>query len=142
TPGFVADMAIAEQLSEIGVVLLMFGVGLHFSLQDFMEVRKIALAGAIGRIVIATAMGMGLAWLLNWPLESGILFGLALAVASTVVLLRALEERNAVQSMAGRIAIGWLIVEDLVMILGLVLIPALAGLSKTGTADAADIFKQ
>lgn len=142
TPGFVADMAIAEQLSEIGVVLLMFGVGLHFSLQDFMEVRKIALVGAIGRIVIATAMGMGLAWLLNWPLESGILFGLALAVASTVVLLRALEERNAVQSMAGRIAIGWLIVEDLVMILGLVLIPALAGLSKTGTADAADIFKQ
>ncbi len=135
-------MKIAEELSEIGVVLLMFGVGLHFSLSDFMEVRKIALLGAIGRIIVTTGMGMGLAWFWGWPLESGVLLGLALSVASTVVLLRAFEERNLVQSMEGRIAIGWLIVEDLVMILGLVLIPALAGAGKSGGIDLLGMLTQ
>lgn len=127
TPGFTGDMKIAEELSEIGVVLLMFGVGLHFSLKDLMEVRKIALPGAIVQIGAAMAMGAALthyAW--GWSVESGMMFGLALSVASTVVLLRALEENNLLQSMNGRIAIGWLIVEDLAMILALVLIPALA----------------
>ena len=135
TPGFHADLKIAEQLSEIGVVLLMFGVGLHFSIQDFMEVRKIALTGAIGRIIIGTGLGIGLAWLWGWSVQSGVILGLALSVASTVVLLRALEERNMVQSMEGKIAIGWLIVEDLVMILAMVLIPALAAAGKSADAD-------
>lgn len=142
TPGFTADMKIAEELSEIGVVLLMFGVGLHFSLEDFMEVRKIALVGAIGRIIATTLMGMGLAWFWGWPLSGGILFGLALSVASTVVLLRAFEERNALQSMEGRIAIGWLIVEDLVMILALVLIPALASEKADAATGPLDLLKQ
>ncbi|HYD19213.1 MAG TPA: YbaL family putative K(+) efflux transporter [Patescibacteria group bacterium] len=142
TPGFHADMKIAEELSEIGVVLLMFGVGLHFSIQDFMEVRKIALTGAIGRIIIGTGLGIGLAWLWHWPITAGVIFGLALSVASTVVLLRALEARNMVQSMEGKIAIGWLIVEDLVMILAMVLIPALAAAGKNAEADYLETGKQ
>jgi|JI10StandDraft_1071094.scaffolds.fasta_scaffold11942_13 CPA2 family monovalent cation:H+ antiporter-2 len=126
TPGFEADVHLAEQLAEIGIVLLMFGVGLHFSLKDLMEVRKIALPGAIVQIGAAMAMGMGLTYLWGWSLGSGLMFGLALSVASTVVLLRSLEEHNLTQTNDGRIAIGWLIVEDLVMVLALVLIPALA----------------
>ena len=126
SPGFVVDLAIAEQLSEIGIVLLMFGVGLHFSLKDMAEVRRIAVTGALTRIIIGTAMGAGLAYLWGWPLQSGILFGLALSVASTVVLLKSLEEHNMLRTVEGHIAIGWLIVEDLVMILALVLIPAWA----------------
>jgi len=126
SPGFIADLAIAEELAEIGIVLLMFGVGLHFSVRDLMEVRRIAIPGAIAQIVVATLLGAGLAHLWGWPLESGLMFGLALSVASTVVLLRSLETNGLLQTMNGRIAIGWLIVEDLVMVLALVMIPALA----------------
>jgi len=127
TPGFVADSELAAQLAEIGVILLMFGVGIHFSFKDLLAVRRIALPGAIGQIVVATVLGVGVATLWGWNLGAGIVFGLALSVASTVVLLRALEERGALDSVDGRIAVGWLIVEDLVMVLALVLLPALAG---------------
>ncbi|HEY0902200.1 MAG TPA: cation:proton antiporter, partial [Micavibrio sp.] len=120
TPGYIADLHLAEQLSEIGIVLLMFGVGLHFSLHDLMEVRKIALPGAVVQIGAAMAMGAGVAHIWGWPLAHGLMFGLALSVASTVVLLRSLEEHNLTQTNDGRIAIGWLIVEDLVMVLALV----------------------
>jgi len=128
TPGFVADQKLAVELAEIGVILLMFGVGLHFSLKDLLSVRAIAIPGAIGQIAVATILGMGLAWVLGWGLGAGIIFGLALSVASTVVLLRALEERRQVATEKGKIAVGWLIVEDLVMVLALVLVPPLAGL--------------
>jgi CPA2 family monovalent cation:H+ antiporter-2 len=128
TPGFVADGKLATELAELGVILLMFGVGLHFSLKDLLAVKAIAVPGAIGQIAVATAMGVGLAWLLGWPLGAGLVFGLALSVASTVVLLRALQDRRLVETDRGRIAVGWLIVEDLVMVLTLVLIPPLAGL--------------
>lgn len=127
TPGFVADVSLASQLAEIGVMLLMFGVGLHFSLRDLLDVRKIALPGAVLQIAVATAMGMGLAYMWDWSLGAGLVFGLALSVASTVVLLRALEGRGILDSMNGRIAVGWLVVEDLVTVLVLVLLPALAG---------------
>jgi CPA2 family monovalent cation:H+ antiporter-2 len=126
TPGFVADVHLAQQLAEIGVMLLMFGVGMHFSLGDLLEVRKIALPGAVAQIAAATAMGAGVAAFWGWPLEQGIVLGIALSVASTVVLLRALEERGAIDTMNGRIAVGWLVVEDLAMILALVLLPPLA----------------
>lgn len=132
TPGFVADAKIAEELAEIGIVLLMFGVGLHFSIKDLMEVKQIAVTGALAQIVIVTALGSGLAHMWGWSLESGILFGLALSVASTVVLMRSFEERNLLQTTHGHIAIGWLVVEDLAMILALVLIPALAGAGQEG----------
>jgi CPA2 family monovalent cation:H+ antiporter-2 len=135
TPGFVADSAIAHQLSEIGVILLMFGVGLHFSLGDLLSVRAIALPGAAVQIAIATLLGMALGWAMGWPLGAGLVFGLALSTASTVVLLRALEERRLLETQRGRIAIGWLIVEDLAMVLTLVLLPAVAGL--LGGNDAA-----
>ncbi|MCE9506888.1 MAG: Kef family K(+) transporter [Alphaproteobacteria bacterium] len=134
TPGFIANIKIAQELSEIGIVLLMFGVGLHFSVSDFMAVRKIALTGALVRIVIATVMGAGLSYFWGWPLQSGLIFGLALSVASTVVLLRAFEERNLLQTISGHITIGWLIVEDLAMVLAMVLIPALAETGKAGGA--------
>lgn len=126
TPGFVADVGLSAQLAEIGVMLLMFGVGLHFSLDDLMAVRKIALPGAIVQMSVATLLGMGVAWLWGWTLGAGLVFGLSLSVASTVVLLKALEERGGVESQNGRIAVGWLIVEDLLMVLALVLLPALA----------------
>ncbi|MET3137186.1 monovalent cation:proton antiporter-2 (CPA2) family protein [Undibacterium sp. GrIS 1.2] len=128
TPGFVADVNLAGQLAEIGVMLLMFGVGLHFSLEDLLSVKRIALPGAIVQIVVATAMGAGVAYWWGWDLGAGIVFGLALSVASTVVLLRALESRNELDSENGRIAVGRLVVEDLVMVLVLVLLPPLAGL--------------
>jgi CPA2 family monovalent cation:H+ antiporter-2 len=128
TPGFVADQHLAAELAEIGVMLLMFGVGLHFSLKDLLSVRAIAIPGAIGQIAVATLLGMALAWVLGWGMGAGLLFGLSLSVASTVVLLRALQERRLVETERGRIAVGWLIVEDLVMVLTLVLIPPLAGL--------------
>lgn len=136
TPGYVADIHLAEQLSEIGIVLLMFGVGLHFSLKDLMDVRKIALPGAVVQICVAMVLAVGLTSLWGWSLASGLMFGLALSVASTVVLLRSLEEHSLLQTNDGRIAIGWLIVEDLVMVLALVLIPALAVKYGAG-ADAA-----
>ncbi|MFM2282199.1 MAG: hypothetical protein RLZZ444_4430, partial [Pseudomonadota bacterium] len=128
TPGFVADQELATELAEIGVMLLMFGVGLHFSLKDLLSVKSIAIPGAIGQIAVATLMGMGLAAVAGWEMGAGILFGLALSVASTVVLLRALQERRLVETERGRIAVGWLIVEDLVMVLTLVVIPPLAGM--------------
>lgn len=145
TPGFVADIHLAEQLAEIGIVLLMFGVGLHFSLHDLMEVRKIALPGAVVQIGAATAMGAFMTTFWGWPLSSGLMFGLALSVASTVVLLRSMEEHNLTQTNDGRIAIGWLIVEDLAMVLALVLIPALAvkyGVSAEGADEAAQEIAQ
>ncbi len=134
TPGFVADTALASQLAEIGVMLLMFGVGLHFSLSDLMSVKKIALPGAVVQIAAATAMGWGLATLWGWNFMAGMVFGLALSVASTVVLLKALESRGALDTPNGRIAVGWLVVEDLVMVLVLVLVPPLAHMS---TGDSA-----
>ena len=127
TPGFVADQELALELAEIGVILLMFGVGLHFSLKDLLSVRAIAIPGAVVQIAFATALGAGLAWLLGWSIGAGLVFGLALSVASTVVLLRALQERRMIETERGRIAVGWLIVEDLAMVLALVLLPALAG---------------
>ena len=127
TPGYVADQALANELAEIGVILLMFGVGLHFSLKDLLSVKAIAIPGAVAQMATATLLGMGLAHLMGWSLMAGIVFGLALSVASTVVLLRALQERRIVQTDRGRIAVGWLIVEDLAMVLALVMIPALAG---------------
>ena len=126
TPGFVADAKLAQELAEIGVILLMFGVGLHFSLADLMAVRRIAVPGAVAQIGVATLLGMGLAAALGWGLGAGLVFGLALSVASTVVLVRALQERKILDSERGKIAVGWLIVEDLVMVLALVLLPALA----------------
>lgn len=139
TPGFVADAEISAQLAEIGVILLMFGVGIHFSFSDLLAVRRIAVPGALGQILVATLLGVGLAALWGWGLGAGIVFGLALSVASTVVLLKALEDRDAVSSSDGQIAVGWLIVEDLVMVLALVLLPALAGpLGGTPPPGAAD----
>ncbi len=126
TPGFVADGHLAQELAEIGVILLMFGVGLHFSLKDLMAVKTIAIPGAILQIVFATLLGMGLTWTLGWPLGQGVIFGLALSCASTVVLLTALQERRLIDTKRGRIAIGWLIVEDIIMVLALVMIPALS----------------
>ncbi|MFC6838872.1 YbaL family putative K(+) efflux transporter [Xanthomonas theicola] len=138
TPGFVADQALANQLSELGVMLLMFGVGLHFSLEDLMEVKWIAIPGALAQIAVATLLGWGLAWSMGWPTLHGLVFGLALSVASTVVLLRAMEERRLLETQRGRIAVGWLIVEDLVMVLALVLLPALAdALGGTGVGTGA-----
>jgi len=127
TPGFVADAEIASQLSEIGVMLLMFGVGLHFSLDDLLAVRKIAVPGAVVQMTVATALGMGLAHWWGWNLGGALVFGLSLSVASTVVLLRALESRGVLDSFNGRIAVGWLVVEDLAMVLVLVLLPPLGG---------------
>jgi monovalent cation:H+ antiporter-2, CPA2 family len=128
TPGYVANQEIASQLAEMGVILLMFGVGLHFSLKDLMSVKAIAIPGALAQIGVATAAGTALGWGVGWGIGGGVIFGLALSVASTVVLLRALQERDLLASDEGRIAVGWLIVEDLVMVLALVLIPPLAGL--------------
>jgi CPA2 family monovalent cation:H+ antiporter-2 len=127
TPGFVGDAHLASELAEIGVILLMFGVGMHFSVSDLWAVRSIALPGALAQIIAATALGAGVAHLWGWPLGGGLVFGLALSVASTVVLLRALESSHTLDTPDGRIAVGWLIVEDLVMVLTLVLLPAFAG---------------
>jgi len=135
TPGFVADVDLAGQLAEIGVMLLMLGVGLHFSLKDLLAVRRIAVPGALLQIVVATALGMATSLFWGWSLGASLVFGLALSVASTVVLLRALEARGVLESVNGQIAVGWLVVEDLVMVLVLVLLPAVAPLLG-GAADA------
>jgi K+:H+ antiporter len=135
TPGFVADQTLANDLAEIGVILLMFGVGLHFTPEELLSVRGIAIPGAIAQILVATLLGMGLATYLGWSVGAGLVFGLALSVASTVVLLRALQERRLVDTERGRIAVGWLVVEDFAMVLTLVLLPALAGILK-GNAGA------
>ena len=137
TPGFVADQSLASELAEIGVILLMFGVGLHFSLKELWSVRTIAVPGAIVQIAVATMFGVGLGGWLGWPLGAGITFGLALSVASTVVLLRALQERRIINTERGRIAVGWLIVEDLVMVLTLVLLPPLVPLLNGSVQDPA-----
>ena len=139
TPGFVADQALATELAELGIILLMFGVGLHFSLNDLLSVRAIAVPGAIAQIAVATLLGLGLALLMGWTVGAGLVFGLALSVASTVVLLRALQERRLMDTERGKIAVGWLIVEDLAMVLALVLFPAVASFqSGEGVALASD----
>jgi CPA2 family monovalent cation:H+ antiporter-2 len=137
TPGFVADADLASELAEIGVILLMFGVGLHFSISTLMRVRAIALPGAVAQIAVATAIGAGLARWWGWSLSAGLVFGLALSVASTVVLLRALEQRNELDTENGHIAVGWLIVEDLATVLALVFLPALA---TDGSADTRSLL--
>ncbi|MCL6712106.1 YbaL family putative K(+) efflux transporter [Pseudoxanthomonas sp. z9] len=129
SPGFVGDQELAKQLAEIGVMLLMFGVGLHFSLKDLMEVKWIAIPGALVQISAATLLGWGLAALMGWPTLYGIVFGFSLATASTVVLLRAMEERRLLDTSRGRIAVGWLIVEDLACVLALVMMPVIGGLA-------------
>ncbi|HEU5296149.1 MAG TPA: cation:proton antiporter [Burkholderiaceae bacterium] len=134
TPGFVADVSLAAQLAEIGVMLLMFGVGLHFSVAELLAVRRIAVPGAVVQMTVATALGAGLALWWGWSLAGAVLFGVSLSVASTVVLLRALEARRSLESHNGRIAVGWLVVEDLAMVLVLVLLPAVVG--PTGDANA------
>ncbi|AEI74704.1 Inner membrane protein ybaL [Candidatus Moranella endobia PCVAL] len=125
TPGFVADTSLATELAELGVILLMFGVGLHFSLKDLMAVKNIAIPGATAQIAVATLLGMTFSFFMGWTLLNGLVFGLCLSTASTVVLLRTLEERQLIKSHRGQIAIGWLIVEDLIMVMTLVLLPAL-----------------
>jgi CPA2 family monovalent cation:H+ antiporter-2 len=143
TPGFVADSNLAGQLAEMGVILLMFGVGLHFSTSDLLAVRGIAVPGAIIQIVLATLLGIGLCWMWGWSLGAGVVFGLSLSVASTVVLLKTLEEHNLVDAVEGRVSVGWLIVEDLAMVLALVLLPALAGVlgghAEGAAGSAADV---
>ncbi|AYC18100.1 Inner membrane protein YbaL [Dickeya dianthicola] len=141
TPGFVADTQLAPEIAELGVILLMFGVGLHFSLGDLMAVKSIAIPGAVAQIMMATLLGAGLSSLLGWSLSEGLVFGLCLSTASTVVLLRALEERQLIDSQRGQIAIGWLIVEDLAMVLTLVLLPAFADMLKTDAANTGKLLQ-
>jgi monovalent cation:H+ antiporter-2, CPA2 family len=144
TPGYVADQELAPQLAELGVILLMFGVGLHFSLSDLMSVRAIAVPGALGQMTLVSLLGFGLAYVMGWTTGAGIVFGLSLSVASTVVVLRALQEKRLIDTERGRIAVGWLIVEDLAMVLALVLIPALAGVlggeAQVETGTGADLL--
>lgn len=137
TPGFVADVNLASQLSEIGIMLLMFGVGLHFSLKDLLAVKRIALPGAVVQMGLATILGMAVAWWWEWDWGKGLIFGLSLSCASTVVLLKALEARGVLDSMNGRIAVGWLVVEDLATVLVLVLLPPLAGILSSSGAETA-----
>ncbi|MCC6075783.1 YbaL family putative K(+) efflux transporter [Pseudomonas sp. GCM10022188] len=141
TPGFTADVGLASQLSEIGVMLLMFGVGLHFSLDDLLAVKKIALPGALVQMTVATLLGMAVAYGWDWSLGASLVFGLSLSCASTVVLLKALEARGLLESMNGRIAVGWLVVEDLATVLVLVLLPPLAGVlgGKAAATDTVEV---
>ncbi len=135
TPGFVADGLLAHELAEVGVILLMFGVGLHFSIGDLLSVRKIAIPGAIVQIVVATILGWGLAYTIGWSLSTGLMFGLTLSTASTVVLLRALEDRRLIDMQEGRIAVGWLIVEDVAMVVALIVVPSVSGALKGEVAQ-------
>ena len=137
SPGFVVDQSVANQLAEIGVILLMFGVGLHFSFEDLLSVRAIAVSGALAQALVATPLGMAVGWWQGWTPGAGLVFGIALSIASTVVLLRLLQERRLLDTERGRITVGWLIVQDLGMVLVLVLLPVLAGMLK-GTEDAPD----
>jgi CPA2 family monovalent cation:H+ antiporter-2 len=138
TPGFVADQGLARQLAEVGVILLMFGIGLHFSLEDLLSARRIAVPGALGQIVIVTLLGLALSQVAGWPVEAGLIFGLALSVASTVVVLRTLQDRHQLQSETGRIAVGWLVVQDIAMVVALVLLPTVPSLlgASVDQADA------
>lgn len=141
TPGYVADLSLAPQLAELGVIMLMFGVGLHFSINDLLSVKHIAIPGAILQITAATLLGFGLGQLMGWSILTGILFGLCLSTASTVVLLRAMEERQLITTKKGKIAIGWLVVEDLVMVLALVLFPVITQmLSQEGVSPGEIIY--
>jgi len=146
TPGFVADQTLARDLAEIGVILLMFGVGLQFSPKALLSVKSIAIPGALIQVIIATLFGAALSWTMAWPISTGLVFGLALSVASTVVVIRILDERRLIDSVAGHISVGWLIVEDLVMVLAIVLLPTLAefafgyGTSAETPATASAIF--
>ncbi|HEX5780202.1 MAG TPA: YbaL family putative K(+) efflux transporter [Xanthobacteraceae bacterium] len=146
TPGFVADQSLAGELAEIGVILLMFGVGLHFSIGSLLSVASIAIPGAIGQIAMATLLGMGLAWAMGWNIAAGLIFGLALSCASTVVLLRAMQERRLLETTRGKIAVGWLVVEDIVIVVALVLLPPLSELllqaSGAKGADPVNPFAQ
>ena len=137
TPGFVADIGLSMQLAELGVMLLMFGVGLHFSIGDLMSVKKIAIPGALFQMIVATVLGFLVANYWGWSLLGSIVFGLSLSVASTVVLLRALEDKGLLGTSNGKIAVGWLVVEDLVMVLALVLLPVLAELLQHDGINAA-----
>jgi CPA2 family monovalent cation:H+ antiporter-2 len=143
TPGFVADVALADQLAEIGIILLMFGVGLHLSLDDLLSVRRIAAPGALAQMAIATALGVALASSWGWSFGAALVLGLSLSCASTVVLLRALEERGELETIDGRIAVGWLVVEDLATVLLLVLLPVFAdliGAREAGGAATLDLW--
>ena len=144
TPGFVADQALAAELAEIGVILLMFGVGLHFSLRDLLSVKTIAVPGALIQMVIATVLGMGLAWLLGWSLGAGFVFGLAVSVASTVVLIRALQKHRLMETERGRVALGWLVVQDMAIVVAIVLTPVLTNLlniaDSAGASGTASVF--
>jgi K+:H+ antiporter len=138
TPGFVADPTLAPQLAEIGVILLMFGVGIHFSMRDLMAVRTVAVPGAVGQIAGVTALSVVLALWWGWSVEAGIVLGLAISIASTVVMLRALMEGDLLETTPGKCAVGWLIVEDLLTVLALLLLPLMAGGGDAhGAADAA-----
>jgi monovalent cation:H+ antiporter-2, CPA2 family len=134
TPGFVGDQAFAASLAEVGVILLMFGVGLHFSPKDLLLVRNVALPGAILQVMVSTLLGIGIGLLLGWPMHAAFMFGLALSVASTVVLMRALQDRHLLDTERGRVAVGWLVVQDLLMVIALILLPPLATLLTAGTA--------
>jgi len=138
TPGVVGDIHLANQLAELGVMFLMFGVGMHFSLNDLMQVRRIALPGAILQIAVATLLGMGVSMFWGWSFGASLIFGLSLSCASTVVLLKALGDRGLLESVNGKIAVGWLLVEDLVMVLALVLLPAMAVLLGGQALEGAD----
>ena len=140
TPGFVADVNLAPQLAEIGVILLMFGVGMHFSIADLMAVKRIAVPGALLQMAVATALGWALATWWGWSHAAALVFGLSLSVASTVVLLRALEDQGGLGTEVGRIAVGWLIVEDLLMVLALVVLPTLAPSAQAAQAGPADVW--
>jgi CPA2 family monovalent cation:H+ antiporter-2 len=142
TPGFTADLSLASQLAEIGVVLLMFGVGLNFSLNELLSVRFIAIPGALLQIVIGVGLGILLGVTMGWPVSAGLVFGLALSVASTVVAMRALQERHLIETERGRITVGWLIVEDLLMILALVLLPSVADFMRDGATPDANVLTQ
>jgi monovalent cation:H+ antiporter-2, CPA2 family len=138
TPGFVADPALAAQLADIGVILLMFGVGLHFSLKDLLAVRRIVIPGALAQMLVSALLGFGLARLIGWPIGSGVVLGLTLSVASTVVLMRALQDRHLLDSARGHLAVGWLVVQDLITVIVLVLLPPLAPLLGDGGGAAPD----
>ena len=142
-PAVGADQNIANQLSEVGVILLLFGVGLHFSVKDLLSVRAIAIPGAVAQGLIATPLGMGVGWALGWNPAAGFIFGLSLSVASTVVLLRMLQERRLLETERGKITIGWLIVQDIAMVLALVLLPAITGLFQgEAPPDAVEMTRQ
>ena len=141
TPGFVADQSIANELAEIGVILLMFGVGLHFSLEDLLSVRGIAVSGAAAQAFLAVPLALALGWWQGWTPAAGVIFGIALSVASTVVVLRLLQERRLVETERGRITVGWLIVQDLAMVLVLVLLPPLAGALKGEAAAQSSVIQ-